>query len=97
MPRDAWLEKALHPAGRCTCGVGGFGGTCDWCVMDRRREKREVRRQGRAVSVKFQEPATNQGPTDEEAQALVSRDAERGRKREAQRAKQARRRRTGRR
>ena len=39
----ARLERLLHPAGRCTCGVGGFGGTCDWCVMDRRRMLREAR------------------------------------------------------
>ena len=37
------LNRLLHPAGRCTCGVGGFGGTCDWCVMDRRRMLREAR------------------------------------------------------
>ena len=40
---DRVVEKSLHPCGRCTCGVGGFGGTCDWCVMDWRRMLREAR------------------------------------------------------
>jgi hypothetical protein len=25
------VEDQLHPAGRCTCGTGGEGGTCPWC------------------------------------------------------------------
>jgi len=23
---------AMHPAGRCSCGAGGAGGTCEWCL-----------------------------------------------------------------
>lgn len=41
------LGSFLHPAGRCTCGGGGEG-TCDWCVMDRRRSAREDRPELRA-------------------------------------------------
>ena len=83
--RDAWLEKALHPAGRCTCGGGG-GGDCDWCAMAQRREKREARRERRQARTYL---ALHKGDS------LLQMD--RARKREIRRAKQARRRRTGRR
>ena len=86
-----------HPTGRCTCGGGG-GGTCGWCKMDQHRTKREDRRKARATSTKFQRLADSddyQGPTGEEALALLARDAERLRQHEAHQRKQARRRRRG--
>ncbi len=45
-PRGAGLDRAIHPAGRCTCAQQG---TCRWCEMDRRREIREARKTTRAA------------------------------------------------
>ena len=36
----AKVDATLHPAGRCTCGAGGAGGTCEWCRMDQARAGR---------------------------------------------------------
>lgn len=44
--KERRLDAALHPTGRCTCAGAG---TCEWCVMDQRREKREARRPGRCT------------------------------------------------
>lgn len=92
------LDRYLHPAGRCTCGAGGGdAGTCEWCVMDRRRSLREDRLTARATSAKYQQNRgeDDPGPTLEEATMLHLRDAEREHKREVRRAKQARKARRG--
>lgn len=38
--RQRYIDRFLHPAGRCTCGGGGAG-TCAWCKMDQARQAEE--------------------------------------------------------
>jgi hypothetical protein len=83
------VDAALHPAGRCTCGAGGAGGTCEWCVMDQRREKREERLALRAA---VKRPETSEGEPESTTVAVL---AERARKRRTHAEKQARRQRRG--
>lgn len=80
------FDAFLHPAGRCTCGRGG-GGSCEWCVMDQRRTKREDRLAWRAA------PMQEDAPRDLLCANLI----EHEKKAKHHKAKQARRRRTGRR
>lgn len=92
----AVVDAFLHPAGRCICGGDG---TCEWCVMDKRRDLREARRWRRLSYESMGECRCGmhcppyQGCRDGEADPPAV--TERARKREAQRVKQARRRRRG--
>ena len=56
--KDRRLDAALHPTGRCTCAGEG---TCEWCVMDQRREKREDRRLRRRGLVTTVDGVENDG------------------------------------
>jgi len=91
------VDASLHPAGRCTCGAGGGdAGTCEWCVMDRRRSLREVRRPS-SIPCTCTPDSTCQrcymlGYNDANPEERI---AERARKREVRRAKQARKARRG--
>lgn len=53
--RAAIIDKALHPAGRCTCSPGG-GPSCEWCRCDERRTKREDRRARRTARLQPDAP-----------------------------------------
>jgi len=75
------IDRALHPAGRCTCVQAG---TCEWCEMNRRRELREARaerrREEKALRARHAELAMAGAPVEQPAKRNRSRAAKKARR-----------------
>jgi hypothetical protein len=76
--------RLLHPAGRCTCAGDG---TCEWCVMDLRRTKREDRQRRRRGLVTVVDTAENDGAGAAPLSEVVNAECSRKRVAKQRRAK----------
>ncbi len=82
--KERRLDAALHPTGRCTCAGEG---TCEWCVMDQRREKREERS---ALREAMKRSETSDGEPLRTTEAVLAERARKAKLRQARSKRKAR-------